>query len=205
MRLGGPQNRRGRSGEEKRFLPLPRFEHRKFQPLASPYTYYVIRTTRSKITELIYLLTPWSRVLLEKLTGSQLVKKFPAFYPKVHHCFYKSPSPIPILSQINPVHAPHPTSWRTILILSSHLCLGLKVVSSPHVSPPNPVCTPPLPSHREHTPAYRLLQLLCTYSPLHLMHWWSHHNTVYRRWQYDLSIFLPNSTPWRWTSEARNL
>jgi 1,4-dihydroxy-2-naphthoate octaprenyltransferase len=26
-----------------------------------------------------YLLTPWSRVLLEKLTGSQLVKKFPAF------------------------------------------------------------------------------------------------------------------------------
>jgi len=27
-----------------------------------------------------YLLTPWSRVLLENLTGSQLVKKFPAFY-----------------------------------------------------------------------------------------------------------------------------
>ena len=26
------------------------------------------------------LLTPWSRVLLEKLTGSQLVKKFPGFY-----------------------------------------------------------------------------------------------------------------------------
>ena len=29
---------------------------------------------------LTYLLTPCSRVLLEKLTGSQLVKKFPAFY-----------------------------------------------------------------------------------------------------------------------------
>ena len=27
-----------------------------------------------------HTLTPWSRVLLEKLTGSQLVKKFPAFY-----------------------------------------------------------------------------------------------------------------------------
>jgi hypothetical protein len=27
-----------------------------------------------------YLLTPCSRVLLEKLTGFQLVKKFPAFY-----------------------------------------------------------------------------------------------------------------------------
>jgi hypothetical protein len=29
---------------------------------------------------LTYLLTSWSRVLLEKLTGSKLVKKFPAFY-----------------------------------------------------------------------------------------------------------------------------
>jgi hypothetical protein len=27
-----------------------------------------------------FLLTPWVRVLLEKLTGFQLVKKFPAFY-----------------------------------------------------------------------------------------------------------------------------
>jgi len=27
-----------------------------------------------------YLLTPWSIVLLEKLTGLQLVKKFPAFH-----------------------------------------------------------------------------------------------------------------------------
>jgi len=27
-----------------------------------------------------YLFTPWSRVILEKLTGSQLVKNFPAFY-----------------------------------------------------------------------------------------------------------------------------
>jgi hypothetical protein len=27
-----------------------------------------------------YLLTPWSRVLLEKLTGSQLVNNFPIFY-----------------------------------------------------------------------------------------------------------------------------
>ena len=27
-----------------------------------------------------YLFTPWSRVLFEKPTGFQLVKKFPAFY-----------------------------------------------------------------------------------------------------------------------------
>jgi len=32
------------------------------------------------ITSLTYSLTAWSRVLLEELTGSELVKKFPAFY-----------------------------------------------------------------------------------------------------------------------------
>jgi hypothetical protein len=29
---------------------------------------------------LAYLITPWSRVLVEKLTGFLLVKKFPEFY-----------------------------------------------------------------------------------------------------------------------------
>jgi hypothetical protein len=41
------------------------------------------QVTNLKITNnvlLTYLLTSWSRVLLEKLTGSQLVKKFSAFY-----------------------------------------------------------------------------------------------------------------------------
>jgi hypothetical protein len=32
------------------------------------------------IKRINYLITPWSRVLLEKLTGLQLVNKFPAFY-----------------------------------------------------------------------------------------------------------------------------
>jgi hypothetical protein len=37
--------------------------------------------TKAIITFLrTYLLTPWSRVLLEKLTGLQQVKKFPTFY-----------------------------------------------------------------------------------------------------------------------------
>jgi hypothetical protein len=35
-----------------------------------------IQTSRELLT---YLLTPWSRVLLEKLAGFQLVKKFPHF------------------------------------------------------------------------------------------------------------------------------
>jgi len=40
--------------------------------------YRLITPTASAATT--YLLTPWCRVLLEKLTGLKLVKKFPAFH-----------------------------------------------------------------------------------------------------------------------------
>jgi len=75
---------------------------------------------------LTYLLTPWTKVLLEKLTGSQLVKKFPAFNktPKVHYHINKCPPPVPILNQLYPVRAPK-SHFLKILILSSHLRLGL--------------------------------------------------------------------------------
>jgi hypothetical protein len=67
---------------------------------------------------LTYLLTPSSRVL-EKLTGLQLVKKFPTFMePEVslpHIC----PPPLPILSQLNPDQPLHFTFWRSVLIFST--------------------------------------------------------------------------------------
>ena len=74
-----------------------------------------------------YLLTPWCRVLLEKLTGLQLVKKFPAFHGTRR--FITALTSIRHLSLswaslIQSIY-PHPTSWRSILILSTHLCLGL--------------------------------------------------------------------------------
>jgi len=45
--------------------------------------------------------------------------------PKVYYRIYKCLLPDPILSRINPVHTSHSTSWIFILILSSHLRLGL--------------------------------------------------------------------------------
>jgi len=73
---------------------------------------------------LTYLRTPWSRVL-EKITGSKLVKNSAHLMePESSLPRYKYPPTVPIASQIDPFHAPHPTFSRSILILSSHLQLG---------------------------------------------------------------------------------
>jgi len=59
-----------------------------------------------------------------RLSGSQEIPRLlwnPNVYYRIHTC----PPPVPILSQINLVLTPHPTSWRSIYIISSHLRLGL--------------------------------------------------------------------------------
>ena len=74
-----------------------------------------------------YLLTPWCRVLLDKLTGLQLVKKFPAFHGTRRVITALTSVRHPSLSWASPIQSiyPHPTSWRSILILSTHLRLDL--------------------------------------------------------------------------------
>ena len=54
---------------------------------------------------LLYLLTPWSRVLFEKLTGFAANQEIPRILwnPKVHHRTHKRPPPVLILSQLHPV------------------------------------------------------------------------------------------------------
>ena len=114
--------------------------------------YYILQTfTKNTLT---YFLTPWCRVLLEKLTGLQLVKNFPAFHgtrrfitalTSVRHLSLSWASPIKSIY-------PHPTSWRSILILYTHLRLGLPVVSFPPVSSPRPH-THPLFTHTRHMPS----------------------------------------------------
>ena len=75
----------------------------------------------------IVILTLWCTVLLEKLIGLQLVKKFPAFYGTWR--FITALTSVRHLSLFwaSPIQStyPHPTSWRYILILSTHLRLGL--------------------------------------------------------------------------------
>ena len=92
----------------------------------------------------LHLLTPWCRVFLEKLTGLQLVKKLPAFHG-TRRFITALTSVLPVslywASPIQYVH-PHPTSWRSILILATHLRVGLPSGLFPSGSPPSPYTTP---------------------------------------------------------------
>jgi len=78
-------------------------------------------------SHLTYFLTPSTRVLLEKLTGLQLVKKFPAFYGTRRFITAFTTARHLSLSWATSIQSmpPHSTFWRSILILSSHLSLGL--------------------------------------------------------------------------------
>ena len=113
----------------------------------------------------IYLLTPWCRVLLEKLTGLQLVKKFPAFHGTRRFITVLTSVRHLSLSRANPIQStyPHPTSWRSILMLSTHLCLGLpsglftsgfptKTLYAPLSSPIRTTCASPSHSSRIYHP-----------------------------------------------------
>ena len=74
-----------------------------------------------------YLLTAWSRVLIEKQTGCPLVKKHPAFYGTRRFITAITSArhlPLSWASSIQSILT-HTTSWKSFLILSSNLSLGL--------------------------------------------------------------------------------
>ena len=106
-----------------------------------------------------YLLTAWCTVLLEQLSSLQLVKKFPGFHgtrmfitalTSVRHLSLSWACPIQSIY-------PHPTSWRSILILSTHLRLGLPSGLFPSGFPTKFLYTPLSSPIRATCPAYLIL------------------------------------------------
>ena len=75
--------------------------------------------------------TPWSRVLLEKLTGSQLVKKFPSFYETRRFITALTSARQLSLSLASSIQSitPHPTSWRSILFTSIYQPTNAHIIS----------------------------------------------------------------------------
>ena len=99
-----------------------------------------------------YLLTPRCRVLLEKLTGLQLVNILPTFHGTRRFITALTNVRHLSLSRVSPIQSiyPHTTSWRSILILSTHLRLGFASGSFPPVSPPRPYTPPSPPPYAPH-------------------------------------------------------
>ena len=98
----------------------------------------------STVTSHTNLLTPCSRVLPEKIAGLQLIEKIPAFYGTLRFIAAVTSVRQLSLSRASSIQSitPYPTSWRSTLILSSHLCLGLPcrllpsgfLIKTPHTS-----------------------------------------------------------------------
>jgi len=120
----------------------------------------MFKTCRRHYTYLLtYSLTPWYRVLPEQLTGLQLVKKFPAFHGTQRFSTALTSVRHLSLSWASPIQSiyPHPNSWRSILILSTQLRLGLPSGLFPSGFPTKTLCTPLSSPIRATCPAHLIL------------------------------------------------
>jgi hypothetical protein len=91
-----------------------------------------------------YLLTPRSRVLLEKLTVNFAASQIPRIYGTQKSLTVPTSARHLSLSWANSIQSPRPpppSSWRFILILSSHLRLCLPNGLFPTGFPTSTLCT----------------------------------------------------------------
>jgi hypothetical protein len=150
----------------QRLHTAQRHQRSNIKPRASVHlTYWLTDLLSDLFTDLLtywitYLITPWCRALLEQLTGLQLVKKFPAFHGTRRFITALKSLRHLSLSWAIPIQSiyPHPTSWRSFLILSIHLRLGLPDGLFPSGFPTKTLYTPPLLTHTRYMP-----------SPVHLI------------------------------------
>jgi len=111
----------------------------------------------------MHILTPWCRVLLEKLTGLQLVKKFPAFHGTRRFITALTSVRHLSLSWVSSIQSiyPNPTSWRSSLI-STHLRLGLPSGLLPSGFPTKTLHTPSTHPYAPHAQPISFFSILST-------------------------------------------
>jgi hypothetical protein len=133
------------------------------------------------------ILTPWSRVLLQKLTGLQLVKKFPALYGTPRFITASTSVRHLSLSWATSIQSmlPHPTSCRPIFnILLPSTSRSSEWSLSPWSPYQNLACTPPSPirsiPHATHPHSVSLTLTLLTWKI-----WWANNES---KWQMGFNL-----------------
>ena len=178
-------------------LLLPTF----FFTSVACYNWKYCRNFRFSFLIITYLLTPWCRVLLEKLTGLQPVKKFPAFHGTRRFITALTSVRHLSLSWANPIQSiyPRPISWRSILILvlSTHLRLGLPSGLFPSGFPTK---TPFTPSPHPYTLHAQPISFFSILSPA--QYWVRSTNHLAPRYaNYNVQNLLPN---WSYSFHSLN-
>ena len=99
------------------------------------FKFYTIR--KGLLTNLLTYLLHRVDSLFEKLIGLQQVKKFSAFYGTRKFITALISVRQPSLTWASPIQStyPHPTYWRSIVILCTHPPLGLHSALFPYVFP----------------------------------------------------------------------